>query len=103
MDVGEKLVRVVANLFLDPYFTSEGRQKAFRDVFDDNLTFRSYELFAKTSANRLKLLAIVFYKLNADNPLKVFKSWKQEEKKFRIIDALIASSSVPSVHPLQNI
>lgn len=111
LSLPEQIFRIFTDVSLDPRYTSEGIRTAFEDVFSNNVvnTFGKYDL-RRTLDNRYKPLAIVSYHLNAENkqnadnqlqpvnPLKVFKSWQAEDKDTKVIDALIASSSVPTVH-----
>ena len=93
----ETIVKDIFQVYLDPQFTREGINQALQDVFP-NTNFGRYNL-SRTLEGWHKPLAIVSYQLNAENALKVFKSWRDEDQDTKIIDALIASSSVPSVHP----
>ena len=97
LDLFEGIVRDILKVYLDPQFTREGINKALQDVFP-NTDFGTYNL-ATTLEGWHKPLAVVTYRLNNENALKVFKSWRDEDKDVKIIDALTASSSVPSVHP----
>ena len=98
LDPFEGIVRDILKVYLDPQFTREGINRALQDVFPDTASFGSYNL-TTTLKGWHKPLAVVSYQLNSKDALKVFKSWREEDKDFKIIDALVASSSVPSVHP----
>lgn len=79
------------------HLSSKLKQKPLKDAFVS--VVGSGKKLSRINTRSTPLLAITTYNMSEAKP-KLFRSWADEDKDINLEDALMASTSVPTIHPM---